>query len=272
MLFIEKQGVAEVLTGFADKYGIAMINTRGHITEYGKALADYDASGIKIASEYPTSMPWIGVNESTSAYFKLTKKSVEIPSETDQNKEYVRKLVKRGRHPDNAKNDDAGLEDDRFKDIDLDFIVTKTKYADERKSKRVEIDAVLAFVGAERFFKWILHELYILYPNRDYNRALDSPTKESYFNDNNFDILPKPVRNLFTHIQDIADTATQKEEESIKSELKDIEGFIDVGVKREEIEQHLAKALADDDDMKIIIKKCEELNEFQYPTRRTRTI
>lgn len=37
---IEKQGVPEVLTEYADKYGIALLNSRGHLTEYGKDLMD----------------------------------------------------------------------------------------------------------------------------------------------------------------------------------------------------------------------------------------
>ena len=250
MLFIEKAGVPEILQGFADKYGIAMVNTRGHITEYGKALAaaaeksgarivvivDYDAAGIKIASEYPVNMPWIGINEATLKYFKITRESVEISCDTDQYKDYVRKLVKRGRHPDDAENDNAGLKDDRFEDIDLEFITTKNKDSEGGKSKRIEIDAVLAQVGDERFFEWILYELYERHPKRDYNRAMESPIKESYFNNNNFDILPKPVRTLLTRIQDVADAATLEEEETIQTELEDIDGFIDVEVKKEEIQ------------------------------------
>ena len=77
IVFVEKEGIPEVLTDFADKYGIAMVNTRGHLTEYGKDLmnvakalgahvvimADYDATGVKIASESPSEMPWIGAND-----------------------------------------------------------------------------------------------------------------------------------------------------------------------------------------------------------------
>jgi hypothetical protein len=35
---VEKQGVPEVLTEWADKFGIALLNSRGHLTEYGKDL------------------------------------------------------------------------------------------------------------------------------------------------------------------------------------------------------------------------------------------
>ena len=92
IVFVEKEGIPEVLTDFADKYGIAMVNTRGHLTEYGKDLmnvakasganvvimADYDATGVKIASESPSEMPWIGANDAMLEYFNLDRDSVKL--------------------------------------------------------------------------------------------------------------------------------------------------------------------------------------------------
>lgn len=129
ILFVEKEGIPEVHTGWADKYGIAMVNTRGHLTEYGKDLmkvakelgahvvimADYDATGIKIASESPTDMPWIGANDKMLEYFHLDRDKLKIKSETNANKEYVRSLVETGEHSD-------GRKDERFKDVDVDFL------------------------------------------------------------------------------------------------------------------------------------------------------
>jgi hypothetical protein len=91
---IEKKGVPEVLTEYADKYGIALLNSRGHLTEYGKDLmdaarrsgalvviiVDYDLPGIKIASETPVNMPCIGVNDETLKYFHLAREEVSIPA------------------------------------------------------------------------------------------------------------------------------------------------------------------------------------------------
>ena len=36
VIFIEKQGIVEVLASYADEYGIALVNNVGHLTEYGK--------------------------------------------------------------------------------------------------------------------------------------------------------------------------------------------------------------------------------------------
>ena len=40
LVIIEKEGVAEVLSPFAAKYGIAILNTRGFLTDYAKALSE----------------------------------------------------------------------------------------------------------------------------------------------------------------------------------------------------------------------------------------
>ena len=64
VIVIEKEGIADVLTSFADKYGVALVHTKGHFVEYCKdlieaveesggnvaTLTDYDAYGIKIAN------------------------------------------------------------------------------------------------------------------------------------------------------------------------------------------------------------------------------
>lgn len=66
-----------------------------HLTEYGEDLmnvakatganvvimADYDATGVKIASESPTEMPWIGANDAMLEYFNLDRDSVAIASQ-----------------------------------------------------------------------------------------------------------------------------------------------------------------------------------------------
>ena len=92
-------------------------------------------------------MPWIGANDAMLEYFNLDRDSVAIASETNQNKRYVRHLVKTGKHDD-------GRKDGRFKDVDVDFL----------DNERVELDAILAKVGDERFFQYILDALkeYIL--------------------------------------------------------------------------------------------------------------
>lgn len=258
---IEKQGVPEVVTEWADKYGIALLNSRGHLTEYGKDLmevarrsgahvvimVDFDLPGIKIASETPTDMPWIGVNDETLEYFHLTREEVSIPAESNQYEKYITILVKKGQHSPNAKNDNAGKSDTRFKDVDLAFL----------KYRRIEIDAILAKVGGERFFKFVMHKLKQISPIRDYNRAIHLSTE--FYNKENVSILPDPVKRLLEHVQTVSDGATAKTKKDIESKLEKVEGFLEVQDKKKEINAQLTEALAENKDMKVIISKCEEL-------------
>jgi DNA topoisomerase VI subunit A len=143
IVFIEKEGVPEVLTEHADKYGIAMVNTRGYLTEYGKDLmtaakksganvvimTDYDLTGINIASQSPKDMPWIGVDDATLEYFNLNRESLTAEATNTRILDSVRKKVEG---------------DERFKNVDIEFL----------KEQRIEIDAILAQVGDERFWEY----------------------------------------------------------------------------------------------------------------------
>ncbi len=100
IVFIEKKGIPEVMTEFADKYGIAMVNTRGYLTEYGNDLmseakgsganvaimTDYDLTGINIAGNTGITVPWIGINEDSFEYFNLDKNSSNISVEACNHK------------------------------------------------------------------------------------------------------------------------------------------------------------------------------------------
>jgi hypothetical protein len=60
---------------------------------------------------------------------------------------YFTKLIEDGEHLFNAKNDNAGKADTRLEAVDLEFL----------NDRRIEIDAILTKVGAERFFEFKLH-------------------------------------------------------------------------------------------------------------------
>jgi hypothetical protein len=259
---IEKEGVCEILTDHADKYGIALLNTRGHLTEYCEKvmikserlgghvvmMADYEYAGVKIASETPTDVPWIGVNDEMLDYFHLDKKSLAIDAENQNNKAYVEYLVKNGRHPpDRDLDENVGRIDTRFKDVDLDFLASY---------KRVEINAVLAEVGSERFFEYIKCKLKELYPTRDYNRAVDLPHK---YEITEFDILPPVVNKFLTCVQSIVNAATEHEEDTIIKEMEKIQGFLEVKEKKKDNTKRLARILAADKNMKVVIVKVTEL-------------
>jgi Protein of unknown function C-terminus (DUF2399) len=239
IMFIEKQGIAEVITEHADKYGIAMVNTRGYLTEYGNDLmnaasssganvvimTDYDLTGINIASQIPSEIPWIGIDQRTFEYFNLNRDSNDITVQATNVKlsGTVEEKVTR---------------DSRFSDVDIEFL----------KKKRVEIDAVLAKVGGERLFEFILDRLKELYPKRDYNRAIDIPTELDAEHEKSLEIIDK-------HIGEII----KNESNEVKQELKQFEGFTEVNKKEKEIKQRLKNVLADSTDYKDFTSKLKEL-------------
>lgn len=154
-------------------------------------------------------------------------------------------MVEKGRHPFKAKNDNAGEFDDRFKNVDLKFF----------EHRRIEIDAILAKVGGERFFEFIMFKLKAKSPKRNYNRAIPISTK--LFNKDNFDLLPEPIQKQFILIQQIADVATKETRETIKTELSYVAGFIDVVEKKKEIMIKLADAISENEKIKEISSECK---------------
>ena len=98
MLIIEKEGVVKQLTPFADEKGIALLNTRGFLTEYASILSeqasqngcniailtDFDASGLLIANNIP-SVYRIGIDFDTLDYFNLSPSQVEEEYKPKQN-------------------------------------------------------------------------------------------------------------------------------------------------------------------------------------------
>ena len=239
IVFIEKQGIAEVITEHADKYGIALVNTRGYLTEYGNDLmnaasrsganvvimTDYDLTGINIASQIPAQIPWIGIDQRTFEYFNLNRDSNDIAVQATNKK--ISKTV-----------EEKVTRDSRFSNVDIEFL----------KKKRVEIDAILAKVGGERLFEYILDKLKELYPKRDYNRAIEIPTELEADHEKSLEVIDKHIGQI------INDESNQ-----VKQDLKQFEGFTDVKKKEDEIKQRLKNVLTDSSDYKDFTKKLKEL-------------
>ncbi len=72
--------------------------------------------------------------------------------------------------------------DERFKNVDVEFL-----------ERRIEIDAILAQVGDERFWEYIIFKLKQLYPKRNYNRAISLPER---YSKEKFDLLPRATKKL----------------------------------------------------------------------------
>ncbi|MFZ0511436.1 MAG: DUF2399 domain-containing protein [Candidatus Nitrosopolaris sp.] len=168
ILIIEKEGVVELLIPHADKYGFALCYTKGFLTDNAKKfcelvsnkggnmaiLTDLDMSGLLIAGKI-LDIPRIGITLDTL-------QSLDIPiSEVADMSERINK------HTDAVER----LYLDGFiADKDWNFLNSG------RCGRRIEIDNVLAYVGAERFWQdFVIRKFGELFPSRDYRRSMDIP-------------------------------------------------------------------------------------------------
>ena len=235
ILFIEKMGIVEIFTEHATKYGIAIVNTQGLLTEYGKdlmkeaqrqgghvaILSDYDDHGLLMASKVPD-IPRIGIDERTFRYFGLSREALSIEGQ--------QRLVNY-----------EFLDIFNNETIDKEFV----------KKRRVEIDAVLEQVGDERLWEYIMEKLIELYPTRNYNRVISMPAAETLY--------PRTVQTFLGYINFIANKITNDEEVKIKNNLNEVKGMLDLSEKDKEIIDILNNLVSQDNGMKIIVSKITEL-------------
>ena len=164
MIIIEKEGVAEQLALFADDKGIALLNTRGFLTEYASILStksekegcniailtDLDASGLVLAAK----VAWayrIGIDFDTLVNLGL---NIRVVEEEYNPKKHLQPLESNGEH--------AGVYSDKI----VDYV----------SMKRVEINSVItALDDNKKFWEWIVKKLRENFTKRDYNRSVNIP-------------------------------------------------------------------------------------------------
>jgi hypothetical protein len=251
VVFIEKEGIIDELTGYADKYGVAFVNSRGYLTEYAQDLmkaaeksranvaimTDYDLSGINLASKCPKTTHYITMDDSTLQYFHLEKDSSIVVRATNT------KLV------DHV--EDIIRADKRFKDVDIEFL----------RTKRIEINAIIAKVGDERFWNFIMDKLNERYPIRDYNRAMEPPSKDPDMDE--IDIYPNPIRKLIQRIRGSRDDAVADIEARIESDQQKVKGFLTISEQKKKNKDRVMKAIAENEDFKklegLVAELCQSL-------------
>jgi hypothetical protein len=207
VLIVEKQDVALSLSPLAAPYRIALLSTRGFLTENATDLArlanddganiailtDYDISGAVIAAKVPQ-VHRIGIDEQTLEDLGIFREITKLEEEYTPNPSHLQHVK------DNPWD---------FEDLDLDYL----------ESKRIEIDIVMEHVGNERFWQWVLDKLEKQFPNRDYDRVTDLP-KSYQFKPDELDNVDRRVRDYISHIME--PVIEQKIQE-----LKNYAGFIE---------------------------------------------
>ena len=116
---------------------------------------------------------------------------------------------------------------------------------------RIEIDSVLAKVGNEQFWNFILEELSKLFPIRNYNRAIEIPEF----------IFPKEIESFLEGLKIKLNKITLEEREKIKKELEFTEGFIDdIEEKKKVLEERLVAVTSNDIDIKNLVSNITKIN------------
>lgn len=207
ILIVEKQDVALSLSPLAKDYGIALLSTRGFLTENATDLAklandnganiailtDYDISGAVIAAKVPQ-VHRIGIDEQTLEDLHILGDIAKLEEEYTPNPSHL------GHIRENPYD---------FEDLDLDYL----------ESKRIEIDIVMEHVGNERFWEWVLDKLEQQFPTRNYNRVISLPEAYQYTPDEIDDLNIKVKNYISDMITPLIDEKTQ--------ELDNYEGFIE---------------------------------------------
>jgi hypothetical protein len=137
--------------------------------------------------------------------------------------------------------------DSRFAHIDIEFL---------RKS-HIEINAVIAQVRDERFWKFVTDKVGKRFPTRNYNRSIELPTKDE--NAEETDLYPNAVRKFILHFRNKVSDIAEKSETEIESEQEKIRGFLEVAEQKKKNKDRVMKVIAEDQDINKIESKVAEL-------------
>jgi hypothetical protein len=221
-IVIEKEGVPAVLEPYADKYGVALINSQGRFVYYVKdfvraamkesvvvTLLDDDKVGHDMAES--TDAIKIGVSKETVFWFQ-------------QN----------------------GYPDLKLEDVQEEY----SPDGGYTREYRIEIDAILAEVKAEGLWKYIMHKLKELAP-LDLTKAIDMPANEVLY--------PAEVLGILSLFNEYKDKILEDENEQIEQELEQVSELTDIKAKQNQIQQRQAAIIAEDPGMQRLQQKLGEL-------------
>ncbi|MDQ5869603.1 MAG: DUF2399 domain-containing protein, partial [Thermoproteota archaeon] len=255
VLIIEKEGVAEVLSNFADELGIALLNTRGFVVEYAEILSnksaenganvailtDFDIDGLKIARTLPNTYR-IGIDFNTLEYFGLEKRDVEEAYAVDDKKEKSKKHAESTYLMLKAKGSALGQDAGIFKE--------SIEYA---RRMRIEIDSVLMQVGNEEFWDFLVDKLDEKFPTRNYNRSVQVPES----------VTPDVVDEFIQRLQNKIKMLLKPEYENERVKLENFEGMLNDGIeqKKEEIIRRFKDIVSKDENLKVTLEKIQKLND-----------
>ena len=241
LINIEKEGVTDVLLDLAKPHRIALVATAGQPVRYAKDLAKACKDNrIRVCPIYDDDL--IG-RESADAFKKL---GLNVPRlGVDMN---TVKWLQQNGYPDLKLTD--VLEDYSPQNRQI------WKYDEYLKNQKIEIDMIIAKVGAEALWKWILYKLTETFPEQiNYIDIVDEPRPEEYF--------PKELQDLQDYLEDLCELSYSNRWEEIQhNDLEAVDpkdGLMNVEDKNEEIFNELDNVVKEDQHVKDVSKSIKGL-------------
>jgi hypothetical protein len=230
-IVIEKDGVPAVLEPYANRYRVALISTQGRFVDYVKRFV---ASVIKEDAIVVTLLD----DDKVGREMAKSTNAMNI----GVNKDTVLWLQKNG-YPD--------------------ISVEKVQEIDPSTGEyRIEIDSILAEVGADGLWKYIKYKIEQLRP-LDLRKSIDMPANEVLY--------VKEIAESLTYFNEHADYVTSPLRDEINKDLSESDRLYDVADKEVEIEEKLSSKLASDEGMKYVAPKltevCNKLRELRDKLR-----
>ena len=230
-LVIEKDGVPAVLEPYTNRYRVALISTQGRFVDYVKRFV---ASVIKEDAIVVTLLD----DDKVGREMAKSTNAINI----GVNKDTVHWLQKNG-YPD--------------------ISVEKVQEIDPSTGEyRIEIDSILAEVGADGLWKYIKYKIEQLRP-LDLRKSIDMPANEVLY--------VKEIAESLTYFNEHADYVTSPLRDEINKDLSESDRLYDVAEKEVEIEEKLSSKLANDEGMKFVASKltevCNKLRELRDKRR-----
>ncbi|MGH9983064.1 MAG: hypothetical protein ACRD8W_03810 [Nitrososphaeraceae archaeon] len=262
ILIIEKEGVVELLTYWADKYGFALCYTKGFLTDNAKEftelatkegvrmaiLTDDDFSGWAMAREVPN-ITRIGIRVDTLE--RLNVPIDEVVEDLPKPKGSEKKINVDYHANNHATTAEQMHDNGLIPEEDWVLLIGR------RYGRRIEIDNVIAYVGAERFWNdFVLPSFLELFETADYNLSLKKIT-----------YVTLPHLNLLNQLAEkVGTVAAEDELDKIETEYTDYdiltEGFIeDIDTVEMENTQRIEKKELENKHIQWLEEELASLND-----------
>ena len=117
---------------------------------------------------------------------------------------------------------------------------------------RIEIDSILAEVGAEGLWKYIMHKLEELAP-LDIRKSIDMPANDLLYHEK--------ISEFLSFLNEYTSNVTKDERDKIDERLGRVNELPDTKEKEKEIIETLNDIVAENEGMKLIVSKLTEVRK-----------